>query len=293
MKLFLLTTLTMVAFAANSLLTRAGVFGAGLDTESFAMLRLMSGAFALMALCRLNGIRIQGFGWKRVVSVFGLALYIIGFTDAYLVMDAGIGALLLFGTVQVTMFLGAVLARETLPPLRIVGSALAFGGLVYLVWPWQDISRYPIGVLMMIAAGIGWGIYSLAGRGSAAPLADTAANFLLACLVVPLVFWAMGADMPMLAARAENWAGIGYAVASGAVASGLGYALWFHVLPQLQASIAAVAQLTVPPIAMAGGMLFLGEALTLKFTIASVVILGGVALSVLGPRYLVKSSNAS
>ncbi|MGH1415589.1 MAG: DMT family transporter [Pelagimonas sp.] len=293
MRLFLLSALTMVAFAANSLLTRAGVHGAGLETNTFALVRLASGAFVLLVLCLIGGHRIQLVNWRRALSVFGLSLYIIGFTDAYRAMDSGTGALLLFGTVQITMFAGALLLREALPVLRVVGACVAFVGLMYLVWPWQDIAQDPVAVAMMGAAGLGWGLYSLAGRGSAAPLPDTAANFLLAAMVVPGVFLILGYDATPLGNLGDNPAGMGFAIASGALASGLGYALWFRVLPQLDASVSAVAQLTVPPIAMAGGMLFLDEALSLKFVIASVIILGGVAVSVLGPRYFAKSSNAS
>ncbi|WGW04242.1 DMT family transporter [Tropicibacter oceani] len=293
MRLFVLTTLTMVAFAANSVLTRAGVAGAGLSVELFGLIRLASGALILLGLCLATGRRVALFSLRRAASVLGLVLYIIGFTYAYLGMDAGLGALVLFGTVQVTMFAGAVLLREALPALRALGAVMALAGLIYLVWPWQEIAQSQIALAMMVVAGLGWGLYSLVGKGSADPLADTAANFLLASVALPLIFLAMGSAPIATEQVLAGGRGVWLAVASGAVASGLGYALWYRVLPELPSSVAAVVQLTVPPIALLGGVVFLGEALTAKFAIAALVILGGVALSVLGPRYLTMASRGS
>ncbi len=284
MRLVLLTALVMVAFAANSVLTRAGVRGAGLDVAAFGMIRVGAGALVLLVLCLATGRRVAFFTTRRGVSVIGLAAYIIGFTDAYLGMESGLGALLLFGMVQVTMFAGAVLMREPLPVLRVAGAVVALAGLVYLVWPWSDISDDPRSVAMMCVAGLGWGLYSLAGRGSADPLADTAANFLLAAIVIPGVWLLLAGSVMSAGEVMQGGRGVWLAVVSGAVTSGLGYALWYKVLPGLGASVAAVAQLTVPPIAALGGVLFLGEALTAKFALAAVVILGGVALSVMGPK---------
>ena len=293
MRLLLLTSLTMIAFAANSVLTRAGVAGAGMSVELFGLIRLGSGALILLGLCVATGRKVQLFSLRRALGVLGLVLYIIGFTEAYLGMDAGLGALVLFGTVQVTMFAGAVVLRETLPRLRVLGALVALAGLIYLVWPWQEIARSQINLAMMIVAGLGWGLYSLAGKGSADSLADTAANFLLASVVLPLIFLVLG-DAPVSMEQVFNGGrGLWLAVVSGAVASGLGYALWYRVLPDLPSSVAAVVQLTVPPIALLGGVIFLGEALTAKFAIAALVILGGVALSVLGPRYFRIGSKGS
>lgn len=286
MRLFALVALVMVAFAANSVLTRAGV--GHMDVASFGVLRLWSGAVILLALCLWTRRRMVLLTRARLLAVPGLLLYIVGFTEAYIGMDAGLGALLLFGTVQMTMLLGAVILRERLPVLRLAGGAVALAGLVYLVWPWQDIARYPMHVVFMGVAGLGWGLYSLAGKGSRDALSDTAVNFAVAA-----VFYSM--MLLTLDGQEVRWDGVGIAlaVASGAIASGLGYALWYSVLPKLPASVSAVVQLTVPPLAMAGGMLFLGEALTLKFALASAVILGGLALSVLGPRYFTSDSKGS
>lgn len=289
MRLFLLSAVTMVAFAANSILTRVALVDGSIDVISFAALRLMAGAVILGALCGWFGKRTRLFSVQRLVSIVGLLLYIAGFTAAYVGMDAGLGALLLFGTVQVTMFFGAALMREALPALRVVGAVLAMAGLVYLVWPWQAIAQDRISIAMMVLAGVGWGVYSLAGKGSTSALADTAVNFIGAALIFPLLMWAITRDPQMVVTPR----GAGFAVMSGAVTSGLGYALWYAILPRLGASIGAVTQLTVPPIAMVAGVSLLGEELTTKALVATIVVLGGVALSILGPAYLVKRSKAS
>jgi drug/metabolite transporter (DMT)-like permease len=191
------------------------------------------------------------------------------------------------------MFAGAIFAGERVHGLRLLGAGLAFLGLVWLVWPGDGSGEAAtVGVLatlFMVLAGIGWGIYSLVGRRAQDALLSTAANFILA---VPLAFVGASVLVPGMW-EAATGRGILLALVSGGVTSGLGYALWYAVLPKLAGSVAAVAQLTVPMIAMAGGMVFLGEALTGRFALASVVILGGVALSVLGPRYFARSSRGS
>lgn len=278
MRVFVLTALTMVAFAANSLLNRAALTGGGIDPVSFGTIRLWAGAATLVVLAwALRGRVVLG-GPGRLAGVVGLVLYIYGFSAAYVALDAGLGALILFGTVQVTMFGGSLLGGERPPVLRWVGAALAFGGLAWLLWPGGGVSLSPAHGAAMVLAGAGWGVYSLAGRKAQDPLLATAANFLLAAPLGVLLGVVLTAGP---AAAAPEVSGVVLALVSGAVTSGLGYALWYHVLPQLAGSVAAVAQLSVPVIAMAGGMVFLGEALTPEFAIAAVVVLGGVALSVL------------
>lgn len=273
MRLFLLTALTMTAFAANSVLNRMALVEDGMGPASFAAIRLVSGALALAALVVLRqsgaGLRLTGPG--RITGTLSLALYVLGFSFAYVTLDAGLGALILFGGVQVTMFAGAVLAREAIPPARWIGAGVALTGLVVLFWPEGATAPPLAGALLMIAAALGWGIYSLAGRGAGDPLGETAANFVLAA---PL-----GLIAVLLLPDGVTARGVLLACMSGIVTSGLGYALWYTVLPRLQASVAAVAQLTVPLIALAGGIVFLGEALTLRFALAAALVLGGVALS--------------
>jgi drug/metabolite transporter (DMT)-like permease len=276
-----MTALVMVAFAANSVLNRAALAGGEIGPLLFATYRAASGALALAGLVLLRDRKLSLMGPHRLVGALSLAVYMLAFSVAYVALDAGIGALILFGGVQVTMFAGAVVLRERMPAGRWVGAGLAFGGLAWLLWPTDAAGGSVLHSVIMVLAALGWGIYSLIGRWSGEPLRATAANFLLAAPLSWLVL--MLAPVAPDAVAASSL-GIGLAVVSGVVTSAMGYALWFMVLPALAASVAAVAQLTVPVIAMAGGMLFLGEGLTPRFVIASVLVLGGVALSVLAGR---------
>ncbi|MEM1237480.1 MAG: DMT family transporter [Pseudomonadota bacterium] len=289
MRLFVLVILVLIAFAGNSVLNRLALVGDGaIGALEFAMIRVLAGALVLAVLVKLRDRSRGTEAARRVPSgtelraAGALALYLLGFSLAYLSLPAGLGALILFGGVQITMFVGAVLGGEQVPPARWAGSILAMGGLVYLLWPSGAGAPDPLGSVLMGAAALGWGVYSLIGRGSRDPLADTARNFLFA--VVPV-----GVAMFVAAIVTEGGGlvplrGILLGVLSGAVTSGLGYALWYAVLPKLSPSVAAVGQLTVPLIAMAGGMVFLAEPLTMRFVIASVIVLGGVALAVLVRR---------
>lgn len=263
MRIFLATALTMTAFAANSVLNR-------------------------MAL-------VDGRG--RWAGVLSLSVYMVGFSLAYLSLNAGAGALILFGGVQVTMFAGAVALGEPLPARRWLGAALAFGGLLWLLWPGSGAGGadvFPVAaVLAMAAAAIGWGIYSLVGRAAADPLQSTAANFLLASPLCWAALWLlppMPITGPVLIPApgggeiGASAGGIALALVSGIVTSGLGYALWYTVLPRLAASVASVAQLSVPVIAMAGGVVFLQEVPGWRFVVAALVVLGGVAIASIAPR---------
>lgn len=283
MKILALTILTLVAFASNSILNRFGVAGLGMDPGAFAVVRVVAGAAMLGGLVLWRGRRgasAKARAGRRIGSAAALALYMIGFSMAYLTLDAGVGALILFGATQITMFAGAVVGGERVTALRIMGAAVALSGLAILVWPGGGATALPItGVMLMAAAGLGWGLYSLAGRGESDPLASSAANFLIC---VPFV-------LPLLAFGQPGWSGPGIAVAglAGAVTSGLGYALWYSVLPALGAQRAAVAQLSVPLIAALGGVLLLGEAVGWRFWAASVLVLGGIGMSVIrlsGPK---------
>ena len=270
MRLFLLTVLTMLAFAANSVLNRWGVGQGHIGAVEFAMLRLMAGAAMLAALViwQRGGLAWPGMR-GRVSGVLGLSAYLIGFSLAYRGLDAGTGALVLFGMVQVTMFAGALMSREAVPGRRWTGAGLALGGLALIAAP-RAADVVPLA--LMALAGLGWGVYSLAGRGTADPLAATAWNFLLS---VPLVL-----PLGLIAGvAAPDGTGAALAVVSGAVTSGLGYALWYAILPRLGAARAAVAQLTVPVIAALGGAVLLAELPGLRFWLAAVLVLGGVALA--------------
>lgn len=278
MRLFVLTALTMIAFAANSVLNRMALKGGLIDAFDFAAIRLGSGAIALCILALILGRRIPMVAKDRAVGAGSLLLYMVGFSFAYLAMDAGVGALILFGGVQVTMFLGALLLGEPIPLRRWIGAGLAAFGLAWLLWPGPEARLEWGPVLAMAAAAIGWGIYSLAGRRGGDPLASTAANFLLATPVaLALVLFGRSGDV-------ATPAGISLALVSGVVTSGFGYALWYRVLPQLDAARAGVAQLSVPVIAVIGGMAFLAEPLTLRLAVAVILVLGGVFLATLPAR---------
>ena len=276
MRLFLLTALTMVAFAANSILNRLALAGGHIDAVSFGAIRLVAGAAMLAGLCIVlrGGFRLGGPA--RVSGVLSLLVYMYGFSLAYTALDAGLGALILFGMVQITMFAAALLTRETLPARRWIGAGLALAGLAWLMWPGADTTVSPWHGALMALAGIGWGVYSLAGRKSKEALQATAANFTLAAPVGLLAWFAM--PSPADAAALSGY-GIFLAIITGAVTSGLGYALWYTVLPSLAASVAAVAQLTVPIIALLGGILLLSESMTVQIVFSSALVLGGVALS--------------
>jgi drug/metabolite transporter (DMT)-like permease len=275
-RLFGLTAVAMLAFAANSVLNRMAVGPGWIDPMGFAAVRVLSGAVMLLVLVGARALRGGALwaGWRgRGAGVFGLVLYLAGFSWAYLALGAGVGALILFGSVQVTMFAGALVARESVPPARWLGAGMAFAGLLALVAPSGTGSGVPLaGAAAMAAAGFGWGIYSLAGRGASDALGATAWNFVLSVPVIGVIL--------VLAGGGEvTAAGVWLAVLSGAVTSGLGYALWYAVVPGLGAARAAVAQLTVPVLAALGGAVLIGESVGWRFGLASALVLGGVAVA--------------
>jgi len=270
MRIAVLTLLALVAFAANSVLTRAALVGGDIDAASFTLIRIASGAVMLAALLALRGDKPWTVGsWA---SAAALMVYAVAFAFAYNSLDAGLGALILFGMVQLTMFAGGLATGERPSLLRWAGMGLGMAGLVLLLLP--GAARPPaLGLGLMLIAGIGWGVYSLQGRKSVDALANTAGNFLRASPIA-LVVWLGFAQGPI------GGNGAMFAVASGALASGLGYAIWYAALPRLDASLAAVAQLSVPIIALWGGVIWLDEGIGLRFAIASVMVLGGVGVAV-------------
>jgi drug/metabolite transporter (DMT)-like permease len=274
-RVFVLTALAMVAFAGNSLLCRRALKETGIDAASFTLIRILSGALCLWIIVQVRrGSSVKAGSWPSALALFGYAAL---FSFAYVRLTAGTGALLLFGAVQATMIAWAFRKGERLRLVQIAGLVLALAGLVALVLP--GISAPPLdAALLMLAAGIAWGVYSLRGKGGSDPLRATAGNFLRA---VP-----MAALLSGLLLRSANFdrAGVGYAIASGAVASGIGYAIWYAALPALKASAAATVQLSVPVLAAAGGIAFLGESITLRLAVASVAVLGGIALVIVERR---------
>jgi drug/metabolite transporter (DMT)-like permease len=273
-RLVLLTTLALLAFAGNSLLCRMALQQTAIDPASFTLLRLLSGAGMLWALCGLRGSgRRLGGHWRGALALF---VYAAGFSYAYLSLPAGTGALILFGAVQATMLGFGLWRGERLGRRQLCGLALALGGLLGLLLPGASAPALP-GALLMLAAGSAWGGYSLLGRGSAQPLLDTAGNFVRA-LPPALLLSAL-----CLRGASLDPAGVGLALASGALASGLGYLLWYAVMPALAATTAASVQLSVPVLTALGGVVLLGEAVTWRLLLAAVAILGGIALT-LRPR---------
>lgn len=270
-----LTTLAMLAFAGNSLLCRQALIHTAIDPASFTAIRLVSGALILWLLARMKQSNPVGKGsWP---SAFALFVYAAGFSFAYISLSAGSGALLLFGAVQATMIGHGLWKGERLRALQTLGVLLALGGLVGLLLP--GLSAPPLtGAALMIAAGVAWGIYSLRGKGAGDPTRVTAGNFMRAVPITIVL------SLLMLDFASVDSAGFYYAVASGALASGLGYAIWYTVLPSLRNTSAATVQLSVPVIAALGGITFLGEPITLRLVLASVAILGGIALVIVQRR---------
>lgn len=273
-KTVFLTVFTMIAFAANSILCRLALGVAAIDATSFSAIRLISGALTLSLIVVLmkdkRAIGKSGT-WASATMLF---LYAVAFSFAYISLSAGTGALILFASVQVTMIAAGLRSGERLHLLQWIGLGLALAGLVYLVSPGLTAPS-PIGSLLMTIAGIAWGIYSLRGRGIASPVAVTADNFVRS---VPLV---IAVTLMFLPKVHVSLPGMMWAVVSGAVASGMGYVIWYAALRGLTATRAATVQLSVPILAAIGGVMFLSENITLRLVIASVATLGGVALAVL------------
>jgi drug/metabolite transporter (DMT)-like permease len=265
-----LTALAMIAFAANALLCRMALGEGMIDATSFTLIRLGSGALVLLplvALARPAGTSARS-DW---VAPIAMSVYMICFSFAYLALGAGTGALILAGSIQMTMLIAGLRAGERLRPAGWVGLGLAATGLVLLVAP--GASAPPLGsALMMTTAGIAWGIYSLRGRGNTDPLRATATSFVLALPLAAL------AGLPFLGDVSLSATGVGLAVVSGAVASALGYVIWYHALPGLTATTAATVQLSISVLAATGGAFLFSEAVTARLIGSSAAVLGGLAL---------------
>lgn len=263
-----LTAAALTAFAANSLLCRLAFQRTTIDPVSFTTVRMVAGAATLALLIALQrGGRRPGGDWRSALTLYA---YAIAFSIAYLGLTAGTGALLLFGAVQLTMFAVGLARGERLDAVQWAGLALAAGGIGWLLWPGLAAPS-PLSAALMIAAGVAWGAYSLLGRGSTDPLADTTGNFVRGTPV------ALGVSLAFVTSSRFDAPGVAYAIASGAIASGLGYAVWYAALRGLDASRAATVQLAVPLLAAFGGVALLDEEFTARLAIASVAVLGGIA----------------
>jgi drug/metabolite transporter (DMT)-like permease len=274
-RLFILTLIAMVAFAGNSLLCRLALKQTGIDAASFTFIRIFSGAVVLWLIVKARKGAWEGKGsWPSALVLFA---YAAAFSFAYITLPAATGALLLFGAVQATMISWGVRRGEHLHARQVAGLALALCGLVVLLFP--GLSAPPLaGSILMFGAGVAWGVYSLRGKTAGDPVSATAGNFLRAVPFAAIL------SLSLLPLARLDWAGVGYAVLSGAIASGIGYVIWYTALPGLKAASAATVQLSVPVLAAAGGILLLGEPLTLRFLVASIAVLGGIALVVISSR---------
>lgn len=270
-----LTVLALFAFAGNSLLCRMALAHTGIDAASFTSVRLLSGALVLWLIIALQGERIGSAGnWTSALALFA---YAAGFSFAYVRLSTATGALLLFGAVQGTMLGVGIWRGERLQGWQAGGLMLAAGGLLALLLPGLTAPPLPA-ALLMLGAGVAWGIYSLRGKGSANPTCTTAGNFLR---TIP---FAAALSIATLPAAALDGNGILLAMASGGLTSGVGYAIWYMALRGLTATNAATVQLSVPVIAALAGVVLLGESITLRLLLTSTAILGGIALITLAPR---------
>ncbi|MBT3228033.1 MAG: DMT family transporter [Candidatus Marinimicrobia bacterium] len=270
--------MALIAFAANSVLCRLALGTGAIDAASFTAIRLLSGAVTLLLILivrREKSLLPRKGSWISSIMLF---LYAITFSYAYITLDTGTGALILFGAVQISMILISVFSGNRLHTSEWLGMALAFAGFVYLVLPGVSTPS-PLGFSLMMVSGIAWGIYTLRGRGSENPLRDTAHNFLR---TIPLI-----AILVTLAIKQTQFSfeGIMYAAISGGLASGVGYSIWYAALRGLSATQAAVIQLLVPVIAALGGILFVSEVITSRLAVSALMILGGILLVILG-RYV-------
>lgn len=276
MKIFLLTSFALTAFAFNSILCRMALATGEIDAAGFTAVRLVSGAVTLAALILVSGKTLniaKNGNWR---SAFLLFAYAITFSFAYLGLTTATGALILFGCVQLTMF-GVSLYGGVRPrAVEWTGLVVAFGGLIYLILP--GLAAPPLmSAVLMAAAGLAWGLYTLRGKGSVQPLADTTGNFVRS---VPMVLAVGFVFLPSVQMSARGFV---LAVVSGAVASGIGYSVWYAALKYHTASRAAVLQLSVPVIAAVGGIVLLAESASLRLGISGVLILGGIGLTLM-PR---------
>lgn len=274
MRIFLLTTITMIAFGANSIFGRVALEGDAIDPSSYSFIRLLSGAIMLAILVGVSsGVSKKNLNHGNIISALCLFAYAAAFSFSYVNIETGVGALILFACVQAVM-IGWALYKGDRPSLfEWIGIVIAFGAFIWLVSPGLEAPD-PIAATLMAISGIAWGAYSLRGKSSSDPLKATAGNFLLSVpMGLVLLFITISSSQVTVY-------GVILAIASGAITSGMGYALWYKVLPQLTATRASIVQLTVPVVAGIGGLIFLSEPLTFRFVLASALILGGVAISI-------------
>ena len=280
MRTIILTILAMLAFAANTILCRAALGNVLIDATTFTTVRLTSGALCLVLILyfkqptQFRSVTVATFNIKSSLALF---IYAICFSFAYIEISTGTGALILFGTVQLTMILASIVKGEKSSLAVWSGIILAFGGLIYLVLPGINAPSLFSATLMAIS-GLAWGAYSLQGRGSANPIADTTWNF---AGTIPFI---ITTSLIFITSFSVTISGILLAIASGALASGVGYVIWYAVLPSLSRTVAAIVQLSVPTLAAFGGVIFMSELITTRLILASMATLGGIAIVIYAKR---------
>jgi len=278
LKIIIFTGLALIAFAANSVLCRMALGNGAIDASSFTVIRLLSGAIVLLIIIATTGNTAEASTRGSWSASFMLFLYAITFSYAYISLDTGTGALILFGSVQITMILMSYISGTRLHLTEWAGVFIAFTGFIYLILPGVTTPSVT-GFLLMTVAGIAWGIYTLKGRGSNSPLMDTAFNFLR---TTPLVVLLAISTINNINYSPE---GIVLALLSGGVTSGIGYTIWYYALGGLSSTQAAVLQLSVPVIAALGGVIFVSEAITFRLSVSAALVLGGILMVVLGKYY--------
>jgi len=283
LKTILFTGLALIAFAANSVLCRLALGGSAIDASTFTIVRLLSGVIVLTVILNISKINSNSSpstkgSWPASIALF---LYAITFSFAYVTLETATGALILFGSVQITMILLSIFSGNRLHISEWVGMAIAFAGFVYLVLPGVTTPSV-IGFFLMTVSGIAWGVYTLKGRGSKSPIMDTAFNFLR---TLPFVI-----ILAIITIKYAHYSseGILLAALSGGIASGIGYMIWYIALSGLSVTQAAVLQLLVPVIAAVGGIIFVSESISLRLAVSSTMILGGILMVVLGRYYYVQ-----
>lgn len=279
-KIIAATVFALLAFAANSVLCRLALGENAIDPSSFTIIRLISGIIILMAVMQLseksNNVKLKSKGsWLAASMLF---IYAIAFSFGYVSLDTGTGALILFGSVQITMIITSVISGNKLHISEWLGLLIAFSGFVYLIIP-DLVTPSLMGFMLMTISGVAWGFYTLLGRTSQSPLSDTVYNFLRTSpFILVLIFFGLN-DIHL------TYTGIVLAVLSGAIASGLGYFVWYIALKGLSVTQAAVVQLFVPIIAATGGVIFTHELITLRLIESSALVLGGILMVILGRYY--------
>tara|TARA_A100001011_G_C14140099_1_gene769320 strand:+ start:68 stop:949 length:882 start_codon:yes stop_codon:yes gene_type:complete len=279
-KLVFFVMLTMSAFAANSFLARLAISNNELGPASFSFIRLLSGTIILIIIISLrSGLNLIWKTRPNKKSILGLSLYMLGFHYAYYYLEAGIGSIILFGGVQLVMFFSAIISKENPTFYNWFGMIMAMLGILILFFPKDlSIAQPTSGVILMILAAVGWGIYSISGKDSKDPIASTMSNFIFTLPIVTLNL-IIHPDIFKLSIL-----GVFLAICSGAIMSALGYSLWYTILPLLEKTVASLVQLFVPIIALILSIIFLSERFTYLHFLSSILIIGGVSVGIFFDR---------